>query len=46
MHHFFGTYKKIQEKEVEIIGFEGREKAKEAFEKSIKMYIEDKNSQS
>lgn len=43
MDHFFKTYKKIQEKEVEILGFEGKEKAKEAFEKSIKMYQEDKN---
>jgi inorganic pyrophosphatase len=43
MDHFFKTYKKIQEKEVEIIGFEGKEKAKEAFENSIKMYQEDKN---
>ena len=43
MDHFFKTYKNIQKKEVEILDFEGKEKAKEAFEKSIKMYQEDKN---
>ena len=43
MDHFFKTYKKIQDKEVEVLGFEGKDKAKEAFEKSIKMYQEDIN---
>jgi inorganic pyrophosphatase len=42
LEHFFKTYKKIQEKKVQILGFEGREKAKEAFEKSIKMYQDNK----
>lgn len=40
MDHFFKTYKKIQEKEVEVLGFEGKDKAKKAFEKSIQMYKE------
>jgi inorganic pyrophosphatase len=40
MKHFFGTYKKIQNKEVEVLDFEGRGKAREAFEKSVEMYKE------
>ena len=43
MEHFFLTYKKIQEKSVEISGFEGVEKAKEAISRGIEMY---KNSKS
>jgi inorganic pyrophosphatase len=38
--HFFETYKQIEDKKVEISGFEGAEKAKEAVEKSIKLYQE------
>jgi inorganic pyrophosphatase len=44
MKHFFETYKTIVDGKVEVTGFEGKEAAKEAFEKSIKMYQEDKNS--
>ncbi len=40
MKHFFGTYKKIQNKEVEVLDFEGAEHAREAFEKSVKMYLD------
>ena len=42
MKHFFGTYKKIQNKEVEVKDFEGKEAARAAFEKSVEMY---KNNQ-
>ncbi len=38
MEHFFGTYKKIQNKEVEVLGFKGKEEAVKAFEKSVEMY--------
>ena len=42
MEHFFSTYKKIQEKSVAISGFNGKEEAMEAFEKSVKMYNDNK----
>ncbi|MFW5884816.1 MAG: inorganic diphosphatase [Patescibacteria group bacterium] len=38
--HFFETYKQIEDKKVEISGFEGAKEAKEAVEKSIKLYRE------
>lgn len=38
MSHFFETYKKIQNKEVEVGSWHGAEKAKEAFEKSCEAY--------
>ena len=38
--HFFETYKKIEEKTVEISGVEGREEAIKAVEKSIELYKE------
>ncbi len=38
MEHFFSTYKKIQEKEVAVTGFNGVAEAKQAFEDSVKMY--------
>lgn len=40
IEHFFSTYKKIQNKTVEISGFEGKDKAIEAFGKSIALYNE------
>ena len=40
MEHFFSTYKKIQEKEVEVTGFKGKSAAKEAVERSLKLYSE------
>lgn len=40
IEHFFLTYKKIQNKSVEINGFDGKEKAIEAFEKAQKVYKE------
>lgn len=36
--HFFETYKKVQNKEVQIGKWHGVAQAKEAFEKSVKMY--------
>lgn len=38
MEHFFVTYKKIQKKEVEVTGFEGKEVAEAAVFKSIDLY--------
>lgn len=38
--HFFETYKSIENKEVSIGGFEGREKAMEAVKKSVELYRE------
>lgn len=40
--HFFGTYKQIQKKEVEIGEFEGREAAEAAFERAVQLYQEKK----
>ena len=44
MEHFFATYKKIQNKSVEVTGFKGKSEAMNAFEKSVEMYNTDKNS--
>ena len=41
MEHFYSTYKKIQEKEVSINGFDGKEEAKKAIERSLKLYKEE-----
>ncbi len=40
--HFFETYKTIQNKPVEVPGFEDAESAKSAFEKSIQAYKDSK----
>ncbi len=40
IEHFFVTYKKLQNKEVEIGEFGGKDKAIEAFERSKKLYTE------
>ncbi len=42
MSHFFETYKKVQNKEVMVGEWSGAQVAKEAFEKSRKMYEESK----
>jgi inorganic pyrophosphatase len=42
MTHFFETYKKIQNKEVKIGEWHGADKAKEAFDRSVKMYQDSK----
>ena len=36
--HFFSTYKKIQNKEVKVLGFKDKKAAEEAFERSQKLY--------
>ena len=38
IEHFFGTYKKIQNKEVSVNGFEGAEEAKAAVNEGIELY--------
>lgn len=38
MEHFFTTYKKLQNKEVVINGFKGKEEAEKAFERGKEMY--------
>jgi len=38
IEHFFGTYKKIQNKEVETHGFKGKEDAMKAFEEGKEIY--------
>lgn len=38
IEHFFLTYKKLQNKSVEVNGFEGADKAKEAIVRSIELY--------
>lgn len=40
MEHFFVTYKQIQKKTVEVTGFEGKDAAHAAVEKSIQLYNE------
>lgn len=38
IEHFYGTYKKLQNKEVTVHGWQGAAAAKEAFEKSVAQY--------
>jgi len=45
IEHFYSTYKKLQNKEVEITGFKGAEEAKSAFDRGSKMYQDKKASQ-
>lgn len=40
IEHFYQTYKKLQNKVVETQGFEGADKASEAFEVGVKLYKE------
>lgn len=40
MEHFYSTYKKLQNKEVSVTGFEGRAAAEAAFEEGIRLYKE------
>jgi inorganic pyrophosphatase len=42
MEHFYATYKKIQNKTVEIGGFEGKAAAEAAFERSRELYQKSK----
>lgn len=38
IEHFYSTYKKLQNKEVRVTGFEGKAAAENAFERARKMY--------
>lgn len=40
IEHFFATYKKVQNKEVEVKGFKGKADAQADFEKSLVLYKE------
>lgn len=40
MEHFYSTYKKLQNKEVEVTGFKGAREAEAAFEEGVKIYQE------
>lgn len=40
MEHFYSTYKKLQNKEVEITGFAGAEVARETFIEGLRLYQE------
>ena len=40
IEHFYSTYKKLQDKVVEVKGFKGREEAEKAFEEGLKLYKE------
>lgn len=42
MEHFYATYKKLQNKEVAVNGFENRASAEAAFEKGRKRYLKGK----
>src|SRR3989344_1725002 len=38
IEHFYSTYKKLQNKVVEVSGFQGRKEAEVAFEEGLKLY--------
>jgi inorganic pyrophosphatase len=40
LEHFFSTYKKLQRKEVKILGFKDRSEAEVAFQRGIELYRE------
>lgn len=42
IEHFYSTYKKLQNKEVQVTGFEDKDAAEAAFEKGRKMYNDNK----
>ena len=42
IEHFYSTYKKLQNKEVSITGFKGKDDAKKAFNRGIKLYKDSK----
>jgi len=44
IEHFYSTYKKLQDKVVEVTGFKGRSEAESAFKEGLKLYHE-KHSQ-
>lgn len=44
MRHFYSTYKKLQDKEVEVTGFDDKAAAVAAFERGQKLYEEEYNN--
>jgi len=40
MKHFYSTYKKIQEKKVDVTGFDGKNDAKDAIKRGLDLYKE------
>ncbi|MDP3875219.1 MAG: inorganic diphosphatase [bacterium] len=38
IEHFYSTYKKLQNKEVEVKGFQGKEEAQAAFKEGLELY--------
>jgi inorganic pyrophosphatase len=38
IEHFYSSYKKLQNKEVKVLGFEDKESAKKAFERGVELY--------
>lgn len=40
IEHFYSTYKKLQNKEVQVTGFKGKDEAEKAFEEGVKLYSE------
>jgi inorganic pyrophosphatase len=40
IEHFYSTYKKLQNKEVEVKGFKGKKEAESAFEEGLKLYTD------
>jgi len=40
IEHFFSTYKKVQNDEVEVTGFKGKKEAQADFERSLELYKE------
>ena len=38
IEHFYSTYKKLQNKEVEVKGFKGKKEAQVAFEEGLELY--------
>ena len=43
IEHFYSTYKKLQNKEVKVLGFKGKKEAEEAFKRAIDLYKKDKS---
>ena len=41
IEHFYSTYKKLQNKVVEVTGFKGKKEAEDAFEEGLKLYLKE-----
>jgi inorganic pyrophosphatase len=41
IEHFYSTYKKLQDKVVEVQGFKGKAEAQAAFEEGLKLYTKE-----